>query len=130
VAKTVGDPVKATGSVSLPNHIVASTKHEQTGAEWLNFLSSEQAADIIVKGGDLPARPLANPPVDPQSSIASIVAAWKSVSASPNLCPYMDWPTPTMYDTMMGGVQSVMGGKMTPAEFTKSIQDEWAKSHG
>ncbi len=130
--ENAGDPVKATGAVSLPNHIVASTKHEAEAAEWLNFLSSEPAAEIILKGGDLPARPLDTLPagVSPDSSIASIVAAWKTVSSSPNLCPYMDWATATMYDTMFGGLQQVMSGKMTPADFTKNLQAEWAKSHG
>jgi raffinose/stachyose/melibiose transport system substrate-binding protein len=125
-----GDPVKATGAVSLPNHLSSKTQHEAEGAEWLNFLESEDAAKVIAQGGDLPARPLDNPPVDPASSIASIISAWKTVSASPNLCPYMDWPTPTMYDTMMGGTQQLMAGKMSPADFTKSIQAEWAKTHG
>ena len=98
-------------------------------AKFLNYLTTAEAANIILQKGDLPARPLANPKVDPKSSIASIVAAWRKTSQSPNLVPYMDWPTPTMFDTLMGGVQSLMAGQKSPEDFTKSVQDDWAKYH-
>jgi raffinose/stachyose/melibiose transport system substrate-binding protein len=125
-----GGPTKATGSVSLPSHISSKTKNAALAAEWLNFLTSTEAANIILaKGGDLPARPLANPKVDPKSSIASIVAAWRTTSQSPNLVPYLDWPTPSMYDTLMGGAQSLMAGQMSPEQYTKSVQADWAKYH-
>jgi raffinose/stachyose/melibiose transport system substrate-binding protein len=124
-----GDPVKATGSVSLPIHISSKTKNGDLAAQFLNFLTSEQAANVILAKGDLPARPLANPKVDPKSSIASIVAAWRTTSQSPNLVPYMDWPTPTMFDTLMGGTQQLMASQLTPQQFTKKVQDDWAKYH-
>jgi raffinose/stachyose/melibiose transport system substrate-binding protein len=124
-----GEPVKATGSVSLPIHISSKTKNGDLAAQFLDFLTSEQAANVIVAKGDLPARPLANPKVDPKSSIASIVAAWRTTSQSPNLVPYMDWPTPTMFDTLMGGTQQLMASQLTPQQFTKKVQDDWAKYH-
>jgi raffinose/stachyose/melibiose transport system substrate-binding protein len=124
-----GDPVKATGSVSLPIHISAKTKNEATAADFLNYITSEEAANVILSHGDLPARPLESPQVDPNSSIASIVAAWRTTSQSPNLVPYMDWPTPTMFDTLMGGTQSLMAGQVTPQQFTKTVQADWAKYH-
>jgi raffinose/stachyose/melibiose transport system substrate-binding protein len=127
--ENAGDPVKATGSVSLPIHISSKTKNGDLAAQFLNFLTSEQAANVILAKGDLPARPLANPKVDPKSSIASIVAAWRTTSRSPNLVPYMDWPTPTMFDTLMGGTQQLMASQLTPQEFTKKVQDDWAKYH-
>jgi raffinose/stachyose/melibiose transport system substrate-binding protein len=124
-----GGATKATGSVSLPIHISAKSKNPEVAAKFLNFLTTTEAANIILAKGDLPARPLANPKVDPKSSIASIVAAWRKTSQSPNLVPYMDWPTPTMFDTLMGGVQSLMAGQKSPEDFTKAVQDDWAKYH-
>ena len=125
----LGDPVKATGSVSLPIHISSKTKQGALAAQFLNFLTSAEAANVILAKGDLPARPLDNPKVDPKSSIASIVAAWRTTSQSPNLVPYMDWPTPTMFDTLMGGTQQLMASQKTPQQFTKMVQDDWAKYH-
>ncbi len=124
-----GGPTKATGSVSLPIHISSKTKNPQVAAKFLNFLTSAEAANVILAKGDLPARPLANPKVDPKSSIASIVAAWRTTSQSPNLVPYMDWPTPTMFDTLMGGTQSLMASQESPQDFTKAVQADWAKYH-
>jgi raffinose/stachyose/melibiose transport system substrate-binding protein len=124
-----GEAPKATGSVSLPIHISSKTKNGDLAAEFLNFLTSEQAANVILAKGDLPARPLANPKVDPKSSIASIVSAWRTTSQSPNLVPYMDWPTPSMFDTLMGGTQQLMASQLTPQQFTKKVQDDWAKYH-
>jgi hypothetical protein len=34
-----------------------------------------------------------------------------------------------MFDTLMGGVQSLMAGQKSPEDFTKSVQDDWAKYH-
>jgi raffinose/stachyose/melibiose transport system substrate-binding protein len=127
--EVAGGPTKATGSVSLPIHISSKSKNPEMAAKFLNYLTTAEAANIILQKGDLPARPLANPKVDPKSSIASIVAAWRKTSQSPNLVPYMDWPTPTMFDTLMGGVQSLMAGQKSPEDFTKSVQDDWAKYH-
>jgi raffinose/stachyose/melibiose transport system substrate-binding protein len=124
-----GGPTKATGSVSLPIHISSKTKNPEIAAKFLNYLTTAEAANIILAKGDLPARPLVNPKVDPKSSIASIVAAWRKTSQSPNLVPYMDWPTPTMFDTLMGGTQSLMASQKTPQEFTKTVQADWAKYH-
>jgi raffinose/stachyose/melibiose transport system substrate-binding protein len=124
-----GEAPKATGSVSLPIHISSKTKNGDMAAQFLDFLTSEQAANVILAKGDLPARPLANPKVDPNSSIASIVAAWRTTSQSPNLVPYMDWPTPTMFDTLMGGTQQLMASQLSPQQFTKKVQDDWAKYH-
>jgi raffinose/stachyose/melibiose transport system substrate-binding protein len=125
-----GDPVKATGALSLPNHISAKTLHEPEAAQWLDFLTGEQAALTILRGGDLPARPLSNPPIDPGSSMASIVAAWKSTSQGPNLVPYLDWATPTMYSTMSRGVWRLMAGTMSPQALAKSLQADWARTYG
>ena len=125
----IGGPTKATGSVSLPIHISAKSKNPAIAAKFLNFLTTAQAANVILAKGDLPARPLSNPKVDPKSSIASIVAAWRKTSQSPNLVPYMDWPTPTMFDTLMGGVQSLMAGQKSPEDFAKTVQTDWAKYH-
>ena len=124
-----GGPTKATGSVSLPIHISSKSKNPEMAAKFLNFLTTTEAAGVILAKGDLPARPLANPKVDPNSSIASIVAAWRKTSQSPNLVPYLDWPTPTMFDTLMGGVQSLMAGQKSPQDFTKAVQADWAKYH-
>ena len=49
----------------------------------------------------------------------------KVVSAHARLTPYLDWATPTMGDTLFGGLQSLMAGKLSPADFTKRVQSDW-----
>jgi hypothetical protein len=34
-----------------------------------------------------------------------------------------------MFDTLMGGTQSLMAGQVTPQQFTKTVQADWAKYH-
>jgi raffinose/stachyose/melibiose transport system substrate-binding protein len=128
--ETAGEPVFATGSLSPGQHISSRSKHPDVAAAWLNLLASEEGAQTMLKHGGLPSRPLSKPAVDPQSSLASILEAWRQTSGGGRLVPYLDSATSTMYDTLTGGVQELMGGGMSPDAFVKAIQADWDKAHG
>ena len=48
-----------------------------------------------------------------------IFTAWKELSDSDGLTPYMDYATPTFYDDFSGAVQKLMAGKLKPDAFTE-----------
>ena len=56
-----------------------------------------------------------------------IFAAWKELSDSDGLTPYIDYATPTFYDDFSGAVQRLMAGKVKPDAFTKAVQEDYAK---
>ena len=42
---------------------------------------------------------------------------------------YMDWATPTFYDTVTAAIQELMGGKLTPTAFAKKLDADYLKFH-
>ena len=50
-------------------------------------------------------------------------------SKAGTLTPYLDWATPTMGDTLFGGLQKLSENRETPAEFTAAVQQDWEKTH-
>jgi raffinose/stachyose/melibiose transport system substrate-binding protein len=127
---TAGTASPTTGSPSLPFHISSKSKHPDIAAAYMDFITSPEAADVVAKNGDLPAAPLAMPStVDPASSLAAIIAGLEAKSSAGLLTPYLDWATPTMGDTLFGGLQKLMAGQQTPAQFTADVQKDWSKNH-
>ena len=44
--------------------------------------------------------------------------------------PYLDYATPTFYDTITAGVQQLMAGRESPSEFTEALQGDFEKFTG
>jgi raffinose/stachyose/melibiose transport system substrate-binding protein len=45
------------------------------------------------------------------------------------IVPYLDWATPTMYDTITAAIQELMAGKTSPSSFVQKIQSDYSKFH-
>ena len=118
-----------TGALSIPYHISANSKNKAVAAAFLNFIADPHAAAVVIQNGDLPAATPKGASIDPNSSLASISKAWVAKSKAGLLTPYLDWATSTMGDTLFGDLQQLSQGKMTPAQFTASVQKDWEKTH-
>jgi raffinose/stachyose/melibiose transport system substrate-binding protein len=118
-----------TGALSLPYHISARSKNKAVAAAFLNFIANPHAAAVVIENGDLPAASPKGASIDPNSSLASISKAWVDKSKAGILTPYLDWATPTMGDTLFGGLQQLSQGRETPAQFTAAVQSNWEKTN-
>jgi raffinose/stachyose/melibiose transport system substrate-binding protein len=119
------DPV-ALGGESLPWAITAKSKNADVAAAYLDFLTNAEAADVQVETQNLPA--MAGASVRSKApAVQDIFTAWKDLSDSDGLTPYMDYATPTFYEDFSGAVQKLMAGKLQPGAFTKSVQEDYAK---
>jgi raffinose/stachyose/melibiose transport system substrate-binding protein len=118
-----------TGALSLPYHISARSKNKAVAAAFLNFIADPHAAAVVIENGDLPAASPQGASIDPNSSLASISKAWVDKSKAGILTPYLDWATPTMGDTLFGGLQQLSQGRETPAQFTAAVQANWEKTN-
>ena len=118
------DPV-ALGGESLPWAITAKSKNADVAAAYIDFLTNAEAADVQVETGNLPAMAASVRPKAPAAQ--DIFTAWKDLSDSDGLTPYMDYATPTFYDDFSGAVQKLMAGKLKPDAFTKAVQEDYAK---
>ena len=42
------------------------------------------------------------------------------------LLPYLDWSTPTFYDTLAKGLQDLIAGQIDPAGFGEALEADYA----
>jgi len=53
--------------------------------------------------------------------------AWDQVNKASLVGHYIDWATPTFYDTLVSELQKLLGGVSTPADFTAAVQADYAE---
>ena len=60
------------------------------------------------------------------SLFAETLKAWDAVNKASLVGHYIDWATPTFYDTLVAELQKLLGSITTPAEFTAAVQKDYA----
>jgi raffinose/stachyose/melibiose transport system substrate-binding protein len=122
-----GRALSTLGGEGLPWAISSKTKNADAAATYLNFLTRPQNAQILISAGQLPAM---NGKVKvPAGLDTEVYRAWTTANARDAIVPYLDWATPTMYDTITASIQKLMARKSTPAKFVDEIQRDYAKFH-
>lgn len=121
-----GHSAAATGASG--GYVVSSkTKHPETVAAFLNFMTTAKAAMIQIKGGLLPVH-AASVAMDTPLQ-AEIGTAYQQVSKANGMVQFMEYAAPDMGDTLTAGLQSLILGRMTAAQFTTSLQQVWDAYH-
>ncbi|MFF4258683.1 ABC transporter substrate-binding protein [Streptomyces sp. NPDC001663] len=107
-----GTPV-ATASSAANFSVSAKSKHADAAAAFLNFAAGEQAAELAVENGTMPLlhSNVKAPSEDPL--LADDVAIAQDISTNGTSVPYLDWATPTLYNTINTTMQSMLAGKST-----------------
>lgn len=120
-----GNPT-TTGGQGLSWSVTSKSAHPDVAAAYLDFITNEHAADVMTENGVLPAVPgKAADEVDPESPDGQMIAAWKRLNADDGLVPYLDYSTPTFYDTVSAGLQDLIAGKTSPDGFAQKLQDDY-----
>lgn len=85
---------------------------------------------MLTKTGNLPAVPgAAAQALNPDTVQGQMVAGWTKIGEGDGLVPYLDYSTPTFFDTLTAALQELIGGKTTPQQFTQTLQADYAKFH-
>jgi raffinose/stachyose/melibiose transport system substrate-binding protein len=124
-ASAGGSPV-TTGGQGLAWSITAKSKHADVAAAYLDFITNAHAADVMTQTGNLPATTpeSAKPPAG--TALADIFAAWKTISDADGEVPYLDYSTPSFYDTLTANLQKLIGGKQSPKDFLATLQHDYS----
>ncbi|MEV6106863.1 extracellular solute-binding protein [Streptomyces sp. NPDC051940] len=123
---TAGGKPATTGGQGLSWAITSRSSHPEVAAAYLDFITSEHAADVMTENGVLPAVPgKAAEAVDPASPDGQMIAAWRQLNAADGLVPYLDYSTPTFYDTVSASLQDLLAGKASPDEFAAALQKDY-----
>jgi len=125
-AARAGQAPGALASGGLAWAIPAKAKNRELSAQYINFITSPAAAKVIQAAGDVPAIVVKQKPAGVKGDA---LAGWAKLSTSNAMAGYMDWATPTFYDTVTAAIQELMAGKLTPAAFAKKLDADYLKFH-
>ncbi len=122
-----GKATMAIGGVGVPFAIRKSTEHADLAAEYLNWMISPRAAELWAEIGMLPAMSLpAESKVNTDNLFGETLFAWDTINKNNAVGHYIDWATPTFYDTLVSELQKLLGGISTPADFTAAVELDYA----
>ncbi len=117
----------AIGGVGIPFAIRKTTDKADLAAEYLNWMVSPRAAELWAKAGMLPAMSLPESAgIETDNLFGDTLKAWETINKNNAVGHYIDWATPTFYDTLVAELQKLLGGMSTPAEFTAAVQKDYA----
>ncbi|PZF63033.1 sugar ABC transporter substrate-binding protein [Curtobacterium sp. MCBD17_013] len=121
------------GGEGLAWALTSKTKHPDAAAAYVDFITNAKASETLVKTGNLPTVvPSSDTPASGTIS-GDITSEYKEISQANGITPYLDYATPTFYDTLTAAAQDLVAGKATPQEFTQTLQTDYAafgKSRG
>jgi raffinose/stachyose/melibiose transport system substrate-binding protein len=123
-----GASPQALGGESLPFAITSKSENPDVAAAYIDFITDANAADVLVDTGNLPAMPAKAQPTGAAGE--DIFEAWRTLADADGLVPYLDYATPSFYDTITAEVQQLMAGRRSPDEFTGALQEDFEKFAG
>lgn len=116
----------AIGGVGIPFAIRKTTEKQDLAAEYLNWMISPRAAELWAEAGMLPAMALPEDSnVDTNNLFGDTLNAWNAINKGNAVGHYIDWATPTFYDTLVAELQKLLGGISTPANFTEAVEADY-----
>jgi raffinose/stachyose/melibiose transport system substrate-binding protein len=124
-----GQPNVATGATSLPFAITSAAENPDAAALYLDFLTSSEAMQLVTEKGLFPSVEAGSQQTQSQAQ-ADVFAAWETVTADDGVVPYLDWATPTFYDTIAAAIQELLAGELEPDAFLQRLQDEYSSFVG
>jgi raffinose/stachyose/melibiose transport system substrate-binding protein len=120
-----GGELTTLGGEGLPFAITSKSANPEAAAAYIDFITNPNATKVIAATGGLPA-PKTSAAETPESGVqADIFEAWKEANGQDAIVPYIDYATPTFYDTITAQVQTLMAGKATPQEFVDTVQQDY-----
>lgn len=113
------------GGEGLAWAITSKTKNANAAAAYIDFITNAKAASTLVDKGNLPTVVPDDDTPATGTIAGDITSNYKTISSSNNITPYLDYATPTFYDTITSGMQDLVAGKATPEQYTKTLQDDY-----
>ncbi|HEX7351387.1 ABC transporter substrate-binding protein [Brachybacterium sp.] len=117
--------VATTGGTGIPFSIPAGAKNPAAAAAFIDFITSDDAMEMIAENGGMPVNRTAE--LAPDSGVnKDIYEAFDAVSTGGTLLPYLDYATPSFADTAGATLQELIGGQTDPAGAAGTLQEDYA----
>ncbi|MDX6229197.1 MAG: raffinose/stachyose/melibiose transport system substrate-binding protein [Frankiales bacterium] len=122
-----GDGPNAVAAGDMPWTIPTHSKHHDLAAEYINFISSDTAAEKLLASGNMPsfapkdidaALNAAGLPGPSQDAIKNGIA----VINTGHPVPFVDWASPGLYDAIKAGFDKLVSGSLSVDAFQSQLQ--------
>jgi raffinose/stachyose/melibiose transport system substrate-binding protein len=113
------------GGEGLAWALTSKTKHADAAAAYVNFITDKSASETLVKTGNLPTVVPDDDTPATGTIAGDITSEYKTISEANGITPYLDYATPTFYDTLSAAMQDLIADKSTPEEYTKTLQTDY-----
>jgi raffinose/stachyose/melibiose transport system substrate-binding protein len=115
------------GGMTTPTGINAHSENKDLAAEFLDILiTSDKTVELQKEMSILPARvPASLEGVEEDTLYYDLLKTWNRVHEAGHVAHYLDWATPTMYDTLAEAGRKLLSGSMTPEEFLETIEADY-----
>ncbi|WP_066523002.1 extracellular solute-binding protein [Curtobacterium ammoniigenes] len=114
------------GGEGLAWALTSKTKHADAAAAYINFITDRAASEVLVKTGNLPTVVPSDDKPATGTLAGDITGLYKTISQSNGITAYLDYSTPTFYDTLTAAAQDLVAEKVTPQQFTQTLQSDYA----
>jgi raffinose/stachyose/melibiose transport system substrate-binding protein len=123
-AATAGGPARATGATTSPFGISAKTEYPDVAANFIDFMTGPETADLRANGG---YAPLITGVAIPSSTalINEYNAQWQKVIAEDGLTLFLDWSTVGMGGVLFPAIQELIGNQRDSKSLVDDVQAEW-----
>jgi raffinose/stachyose/melibiose transport system substrate-binding protein len=122
-----GKQLATLGGEGLPWAISSKAKNGDAAATYLDFITSNASMQVVADNGNLTSTK-AKVKV-PSGLDTEVYNAWTKANQQDAIVPYLDWATPTMYDTITAAIQELMAGKKSPSAFASTVNSDYTKFH-
>ena len=118
----LGEEVAPTiGGVGLGYGIRATSANADLAAAYIDFMSSEAAANVLFENGYLPAIAISDDQLTEGTLTADLVHAWNAISAADMVGHYFDWTLPDIG----ARIQELAAKVVTPEEFVNNVEADY-----
>lgn len=119
--------LKAIGGPGIPFGVSKKSKNVEASIKFLDFLASQDTAKKLAENMMLPAQSIDSADYsDAPLLFREILDAYSKVDKANGMGYFIDWITPTFYDTCSASVQELMALEITPALFVQRLQADYA----
>lgn len=122
-ANADGD-LAVTGGTGLPFAITENSENPDAAAAYIDFITSPEAMTTLAEAGELPVVDTAEQEVSGPAQ--EVFDAWATANESDALVPYLDYATPDFPELLGGEIQQLGAGEVSPGDFVKSLEEEYA----
>jgi raffinose/stachyose/melibiose transport system substrate-binding protein len=99
--------------------IPANAKNKDLAAEFIDITLGKNAQTVMANAGGIPINADLSQITD--EKVLELNQAFTTIVENDGLAFYPDWPAPGYMDTLGSGLQELIGGTMSPAEFNDYI---------